>query len=165
MKRRSKVSGERAKAQGRGATKLTYRSASKRATRHIPFAACEHTEVAGLTLELNEALERQAVTSEPLGIISSGAAEQSLSSAPFWKKLRASVMPRWGTSIGGMLNIPNLPRSALWTSPSLAIGTSADARLAETTLLDSSPLVGVAPSLIISAASLTEFPSDGSFPR
>ena len=87
MKRRTKVSGGRAKAQGVDAPKLTNRTASKRATRHTPSAAGEHKEVARLTHELNEALERQAVTSEPLGIISSGAAEQSLSSAPFYKAL------------------------------------------------------------------------------
>ena len=75
MKRRSKVSGGRAKAQGRDAAKLTYRTASKRATRHTPSAAGEYTEVAWLTHELNEALEQQSVTSELLGIISSGAAE------------------------------------------------------------------------------------------
>jgi hypothetical protein len=90
MKRRSKVSGGRAKAQGRDAAKLTHRTTSKRATRHTPSAAGEHTEVAWLTHELNEALEQQSVTPELLGIISSGAA----TSAPFWKKLRASVMQR-----------------------------------------------------------------------
>jgi hypothetical protein len=83
MKRRSKVTGKRAKAQGRDAAKLTYRTASKTATRHTPSAAREHTEVARLTHELNEALEQQSVTSELLGIISSGVAELSLSSAPF----------------------------------------------------------------------------------
>jgi hypothetical protein len=75
MKRRTKVSGGRAKAQGVDAPKLTYRTASKRATRHTPSAAREHKEVARLTHELNEALEQQSVTSELLGIISSGAAE------------------------------------------------------------------------------------------
>jgi GAF domain-containing protein len=75
MKRRSKVGGGRAKAQGRDASKLKHRSSSKGATRHLSSAAGEHTEVARLTHELNEALEQQSVTSELLGIISSGAAE------------------------------------------------------------------------------------------
>ena len=74
MKRRSKVGGGRAKAQGRDASKLKHRSSSKGATRP-PSSAAEHTEVARLTHELNEALEQQSVTSELLGIISSGAAK------------------------------------------------------------------------------------------
>ena len=75
MKGRSKVSGGRAKAQGRDASKLKHRSSSKGTTREPSSAAGEHTEVARLTHELNEALEQQSVTSELLGIISSGAAE------------------------------------------------------------------------------------------
>jgi hypothetical protein len=63
--------------------------------RHTPSAAREHTEVARLTQELNEALEQQSVTSELLGIISSGVAEL--------EPIRASMMTRWGPSIDGML--------------------------------------------------------------
>jgi class 3 adenylate cyclase/putative methionine-R-sulfoxide reductase with GAF domain len=72
MKRRSKVSGN-AKVQHRNAAKRQHRVASNK--RRIPSSAAEHTEVAGLTRELNEALEQQAVASDLLGIISSGAAD------------------------------------------------------------------------------------------
>jgi GAF domain-containing protein len=74
MKRHSKGISGRAKAQGVDAPKLKHRTAPKRAT-HTPSAPGEHTEVARLTHELNEALEQQSVTSELLEIISSGAAE------------------------------------------------------------------------------------------
>ena len=72
MKRRSKASGERAKAQDRNAEKLKHRTASKGAMRHTSSG---NIEVARLIHELKEALEQQSVTSELLGIISSGAAE------------------------------------------------------------------------------------------
>src|SRR5690348_16239941 len=72
MKRRSKASGERAKAQDRNAEKLKHRTASKGAMRHTSSG---NIEVARLIHELKEAVEQQSVTSELLGIISSGAAE------------------------------------------------------------------------------------------
>jgi class 3 adenylate cyclase/putative methionine-R-sulfoxide reductase with GAF domain len=72
MKRRSKASGERAKAQDRNAEKLKHRTASKGAMRHT---SSSNIEVARLIHELKEAVEQQSVTSELLGIISSGAAE------------------------------------------------------------------------------------------
>jgi hypothetical protein len=57
--------------------------------RHTPSAAREHTEVARLTQELNEAVEQQSVTSELLGIISSGAAELEPIFRAVLEKLRA----------------------------------------------------------------------------
>jgi class 3 adenylate cyclase/putative methionine-R-sulfoxide reductase with GAF domain len=61
--------------QHRNARKLQHRTASKATPHRAPPAVDEHTEVTRLTRELNEALEQQAVASELLGIISSGAAE------------------------------------------------------------------------------------------
>ena len=92
--------------------------------RHTPSAAREHTEVALLTQELNEALEQQSVTSELLGIISSGAAELEPIFRAILEKLRASMMTRWGPSIDGMLNIAINPPSNLCLCQGRAIRKS-----------------------------------------
>ena len=117
MKRRSKVSGGRAKAQGVDAPKLTYRSASKRTTRHTPSAAPEHKEVARLTHELNEALEQQSVTSELLGIISSGAAELAhifsaiLEKAAGLCDAEIGIIYRWDGDALHLVAAHNVPRA------------------------------------------------------
>ena len=70
MKRRSKAGGEPIKGLRRKAAKQTRRNAPKAPARSNSFSTGEETEVARLTRELSEALERQAATSEVLQIIS-----------------------------------------------------------------------------------------------
>ena len=67
MKRRSRAGGEASKARGREALKTKRRHASKTAS---SSARVQDAEVARLTRKLNEALERQAATSEVLEVIS-----------------------------------------------------------------------------------------------
>ena len=67
MKRRSRAGGEASKARHRKALKPKRRDASKTASSPAPI---QDAEVARLTRELNEALERQAATSEVLEVIS-----------------------------------------------------------------------------------------------
>jgi len=71
MKRRSKVGGQRLKAQRPKASKFRHRSASKPANRTTPSVASEQGEIARLTRELNEAREQQTAASEVLRVISS----------------------------------------------------------------------------------------------
>jgi GAF domain-containing protein len=70
MKRRSKVSGERAKAQRPNTAKVTNRNASQQATRTTPSVASEQGEIARLGRELNEAREQQTATAGVLRMIS-----------------------------------------------------------------------------------------------
>ena len=67
MKRRSKAGGRTSKARGREALKAKRLDASKTASSSAPI---EDAEVARLTRELSEALERLTSTSEVLGVIS-----------------------------------------------------------------------------------------------
>src|SRR3984893_3868817 len=67
MKRRSRAGGKASKARGREALKSKRHDASKTASSSAPI---QDAEVARLTRELNEALERQAATSEVLQVIS-----------------------------------------------------------------------------------------------
>ena len=67
MKRRSRAGGKASKARGREALKTKRRDAPKTASSSAPI---QDAEVAQLTRELNEALERQAATSEVLDVIS-----------------------------------------------------------------------------------------------
>ena len=67
MKPRSRAGGKASKARGREALKTKRRDASKTASSSAPI---QDAEVARLTRELNEALERQAATSEVLEVIS-----------------------------------------------------------------------------------------------
>ena len=69
MRRRSRVGGGPVKTRGRKTAKLKPRDALKAAPRRSSDASPD-TEVARLTRELNEALERQAATSEVLEVIS-----------------------------------------------------------------------------------------------
>ena len=67
MKRRSRAGSKASKARGREALKTKRRDASRTASSSAPV---QDTEVARLARELNEALERQAATSEVLEVIS-----------------------------------------------------------------------------------------------
>jgi class 3 adenylate cyclase/putative methionine-R-sulfoxide reductase with GAF domain len=67
MKRRSKAGAKASRARGREALKTKRRDASKTTSSSAPV---HDAEVARLTRELNEALERQAATSEVLEVIS-----------------------------------------------------------------------------------------------
>jgi class 3 adenylate cyclase/putative methionine-R-sulfoxide reductase with GAF domain len=69
MKRRSKVSGKPAKAQGRNAARLKRRAAPKGAMGSASSAAHEQGEIAQLTRERDAALEQQTATSEVLRVI------------------------------------------------------------------------------------------------
>src|ERR1700726_97438 len=70
MKRRSRAGGEPVKARRRRAATLKHRNAPKSARRRSSSAAGQETEVARLTRELNESLERQAATADVLNVIS-----------------------------------------------------------------------------------------------
>jgi class 3 adenylate cyclase/putative methionine-R-sulfoxide reductase with GAF domain len=70
MKRRSRAGGELTKGRHRKAPKPKGRNARKAAAPSISPPTGEEAEVARLTRELNEALERQAATSEVLQVIS-----------------------------------------------------------------------------------------------
>jgi transcriptional regulator with GAF, ATPase, and Fis domain len=71
MKRRSKVSGTRAKAQGRNATRVKRRAAPNEPTSVVASAAGERGESAGTIGELNEAREQLQAISEVLRAIGS----------------------------------------------------------------------------------------------
>src|SRR5262249_35487350 len=75
MKRRSKVSGQRLKAQRPNLSKFKPSSASKQTTRSTASVASEQVEIARLAVELKEALERQSALSQVLQVISSFAGE------------------------------------------------------------------------------------------
>jgi GAF domain-containing protein len=75
MKRRSKVSGGRAKARGTNPPKAKPRAASKGAIRSSPSADIEAVEVAQLKRELKDAQEQQSATSDVLHAISSAPSE------------------------------------------------------------------------------------------
>ena len=75
MKRRSKVSGKLAKAQGRNVAKPKRRAGQNERASRIPFAAGEPGESRGLAGELNEAREQLQATSEVLSAISSSHGE------------------------------------------------------------------------------------------
>ncbi len=66
MKRRSRTSGKPTKGRGRKAAKPTTRNPPKGTARSTSSSVAEKTEVGRLTRELNEALERQAATSQVL---------------------------------------------------------------------------------------------------
>ena len=70
MKRRSKAGSELTKARRHKASEPIRRDASEAVARSNSSAAGQDAEVAQLTHELNEALERQAATSEVLQVIS-----------------------------------------------------------------------------------------------
>src|ERR1700719_461447 len=70
MKRRSRAGGEPVKARRRRAATLKHRNAPKSARGRSSSAACQETEVARLTRELNESLERQAATADVLNVLS-----------------------------------------------------------------------------------------------
>src|ERR1700730_9454851 len=70
MKRRSKVSGERANARRSNSLKLKNRSAQKQAARPTASAAGKKREVARLIRDLEEAREQQRATSDVLRAIS-----------------------------------------------------------------------------------------------
>ena len=70
MKKPSRAGGKPAKAKPREALKLKGRKASKGVTRRGSAPAGQETEVARLTRELHEALERETATSEVLRVIS-----------------------------------------------------------------------------------------------
>jgi len=70
MRRRSRAGGERGKARRRKTTTLRHRNAPKTVRDRGVSVASPETEVARLTRERDEALEREAATSEVLRIIS-----------------------------------------------------------------------------------------------
>ena len=70
MKRRSRAGGEQVKTRRRKAATIKRRNATKSARRRSSSAAGQETEVARLTRELNESLERQAATADVLNVIS-----------------------------------------------------------------------------------------------
>ena len=70
MKRRSKAGGEPIKGRRRKASEPKSRNAPKPVARSNSSSTADETEVTRLTRELNEALERQAATSEVLQVIS-----------------------------------------------------------------------------------------------
>src|ERR1700687_5010515 len=70
MRRRSRAGGEPVKTRRRKAMALKHSSASKTGRRRSSFAAGQETELARLTRELNESLERQTATADVLNVIS-----------------------------------------------------------------------------------------------
>jgi hypothetical protein len=114
MKRRSKVSDAGAKAQRPSTMKLKDRSALKQPTRRAPSAIDGQQEIAWLTRELNEAVGREAATSDVLQVISrsSGELEPVFAAMECGSHLRCHVwqyLPRWDGEALHLLAAHNTP--------------------------------------------------------
>jgi transcriptional regulator with GAF, ATPase, and Fis domain len=120
MKRRSKVSRERAKALRSNALKLKHRSTSIDATRITRSVATKQREIARLARELNEAREQQTGASEVLQVISSFTGEL----APVFQAILVNATRICEAEHGTLFLFANgafLPVAAHGTSAALAL--------------------------------------------
>jgi class 3 adenylate cyclase/putative methionine-R-sulfoxide reductase with GAF domain len=120
MKRRSKVSRERAKALRSNALKLKHRSTSTQATRITRSVATKQREIARLARELNEAREQQTGASEVLQVISSFTGEL----APVFQAILVNATRICEAEHGTLFLFANgafLPVAAHGTSAALAL--------------------------------------------
>lgn len=117
MKKRAKVSGARAKAQGPRAAKLNRHDVPKAATRFQSLPSGKEKEVARLTRELSEARELKTAASEVLQVISSSRGDlQPVFAAMLEKAVRlcdASFgnIYRWDGEVLHIVASQNTPRA------------------------------------------------------
>ena len=134
MKRRSRAGGELTKGRRRKTAKPKRRNTPKVVARSNSSHTSEETEVARLTLKLNEALEQQTATSEVLRVIQALPAIFSQYLPPCWRMRCASATPNLEISSDGMARLFSSWRRTRHRQPSPKARRGSPIRPTPTTL-------------------------------